>query len=41
MSRVLRSKWGLMIAGSALVCLQVGQCIGDFLQDFFIFRMVD
>jgi len=41
MSRFLRSKWGLMVAGSALVTLQVGQCIGDFIEDALIFAWVN
>lgn len=34
-------KWGLLMGGSALVALQLGQCIADFLEDAFIFRAVD
>jgi hypothetical protein len=30
-----------MIAGSALVTLQLGQCIGDFLEDLLIFNFVN
>ena len=41
MSRFLRAKWGLLVAGSALVSLQVGQCIGDLIQDILIFNWVN
>jgi hypothetical protein len=41
MSKNLRKKWGLMIAGSALFTLQLGQCIGDFIEDAIIFSIVD
>ena len=40
MSR-LRSKWGLMVAGSALLTLQIGQCLGDMIQDILIFNWVN
>ena len=41
MSKNLRKKWGLMIAGSALFTLQLGQCIGDLIEDAIIFSIVD
>ena len=41
MSKFLRSKWALLAAGASLTTLQLGQCIGDFLQDAIIFRWVN
>jgi hypothetical protein len=41
MSKLLRSKWALLAAGASLMTLQLGQCIGDFLQDAIIFRWVN
>ena len=41
MSKNLRKKWGLMIAGSALFTLQFGQCIGDFIEDAIVFSIVN
>jgi hypothetical protein len=40
MSRIC-SKWGILIAGSALLTLQVGQCLGDFFEDIIVFNWVN
>jgi hypothetical protein len=40
MSRI-RSKWALLVAGSALFSLQIGQCLADFLEDAIVFRWVN
>jgi hypothetical protein len=40
MSRI-RSKWGILVAGSALLTLQIGQCLGDFLEDIIVFNWVN
>lgn len=41
MLKSLRKKWGLMMAGSALVTLQLGQCIGDLIEDAIVFGWID
>ncbi len=41
MSKFFRSKWALLAAGSTLMALQLGQCIGDFIEDAIVFRWVN
>ena len=41
MLKSLRAKWGLLVCGSSLVALQLGQCIGDLIEDIFIFNIID
>jgi hypothetical protein len=41
MFKRVRVKWGLLVCGSALAALQLGQCVADFLEDMFIFRAVN
>jgi len=41
MSKNLRKKWGLMMAGSTLFTLQLGQCLGDMIEDWVIFSIVN
>ena len=41
MLKRFRMKWGLLIGGSTLAALSLGQCVGDFLEDMFIFRAVN
>jgi hypothetical protein len=41
MLKRLRIRWGLLVVGSAVTALGIGQCIGDFLEDAFIFRVVN
>jgi hypothetical protein len=41
MSKFFRSKWAMLTAGSALMALQIGQCIGDLIEDAIVFRWVN
>ena len=41
MYKSFRTKWGLLVAGSALMSLQFGQCIADFIQDALVFGWVN
>lgn len=34
-------KWGLLICGTSLATLQLGQCIADFIEDAIVFRWVN
>jgi hypothetical protein len=35
------AKWGLLVCGSSLAALQLGQCIADFIEDAIVFRWVN
>lgn len=41
MQKTLRMKLGLLITGSVLALGGLAQCFGDFIQDAFIFRVVN
>jgi len=34
-------KWGLLLAGSTLAALQLGQCISDLVEDYLVLSIVD
>lgn len=40
MKRVF-SKWGLLVASSTVAALQLGQCLGDFIQDSIFFSVIN
>jgi hypothetical protein len=41
MQKSLRTKLGLLITGTVLALGGIGQCLGDFVADSFIFRAVN
>ena len=41
MLRNLKAKWILLVCGSVLAGFNLGQCIGNFLEDAIVFRIVD
>ena len=41
MLKKVSAKWGLLVFGSSLAALQLGQCIADVLEDVLIFNWVD
>ena len=41
MLKKLGAKWGLLVCGSSLAALQLGQCLADFLEDVIVFNVVN
>ena len=41
MLKKVRAKWGLLICGSSLAALGIGQCVADVIEDIIVFNVVD